>query len=80
MHTPAAAAAEVAVARQKAKQAQDACRKAAQRLSQAASVDVYGQRTCADTTDVDAVLALVRIAMSEHDQIEVVVLTTTSRQ
>lgn len=67
-------AAEVAVARRRVKQAQDACRKASQRLA-AAEVDVFGQHTCTGPADVAAVVRLVRLALSEHRQVEVVVLT-----
>ncbi len=72
-----AAPAETAVARQKVKQAQDLCRKASQRLAQADSIDVYAQRTCTGAQDVDAVLALVQLALTEHRHIDVVILTTS---
>lgn len=82
MRTPAAAAAaaEAVVARQKVKQALAACRKATQRLSQAVDVDVYGQQTCAAGRDLDALTELVSLALSEHDQVDVVVLTTSPSQ
>lgn len=70
----AAASAEIAVARQKIKQALDSCRRASQRLAQAQAVDVIGQHTCTTDRDVDAAVALIRLALSEHDQVDVVVL------
>jgi hypothetical protein len=70
-----ASAAELAVARQKVKQAQDACRKAAQRLAHAeGGHNVYGTLTCADARDADRARALIALACSEHDRVEVVVL------
>lgn len=69
-----AAAAQTAVARQRIKQALDACRKAAQRLAAAQTVDVYAHRACTSDRDVDAAAAVIRLALSEHDQVDVVVL------
>ena len=69
------AAAEVAVARRKVKQAQDALRKAGQRLAAAERVDVFGEHTCTGPDDVEAVARLIRLALSDHDRVEVVVLT-----
>lgn len=71
------ATAQIAVARQRIKQALDACRKAAGRLAQAHSIDVYAQRTCTASQDVDATTAVIRLALSEHDQVDVVVLVST---
>lgn len=69
------AAAELAVARQRVKQAQDACRKATQRLAAASNgTDVYGQRTCTTRQDAEAVARLVSLALAEHDRVEVVLL------
>ena len=73
-------AAENAVARQKIKQAQSLLRTAGQRLSQADSVDVYAQRTCRDAHDVAAVGELIQLALTEHDQIDVVLLTTSPQK
>ena len=79
MLSPAAGGAEVAAARQKVKQALDACRKASQRLAAAAEgPDVYAQRRCVTDQDVQAAAALIRLALSEHAQVDVVVLVTPS--
>lgn len=72
-----AAAAELAAALQKVKQAQDACRKAAQRLAASQTADVYAQRSCITDRDVDATAAVIRLALSEHAQVDVVVLIST---
>jgi RNase P protein component len=69
-------AAEIAVARTRVKQALAACRTAAQRLAQAQDIDVIGQRTCNTPQDVDAVTAVLRLALTEHGQVDVVVLAT----
>lgn len=70
------AAAETAVARTKVKQALAACRTAAQRLAQTQDIDVIGQRTCATDHDAQAALAVIQLAISEHGQVDVVVLAT----
>lgn len=68
-------AASLAVAGQRARQAQDACRKATQRIAQAQNgTDVYAQRTCSTPRDVAEVLALAELALSEHGRVDVVVL------
>lgn len=77
MSAHGAGAAETAVARQKVKQALQACRTAAQRLAQAQDLDVIGQRTCATDHDIDAAAAVIRLALSEHDQVDVVVLASS---
>lgn len=71
-------AAQIACARRKVKQAQDACRKAAQRLAAAEQADVYGHVTCMNATDVQTLVEIVRLALSEHPQVEVVVLTCST--
>lgn len=68
--------AELAVARKKVKQALDACRKASQRLAQAHDIDVIGQRTCTTSEDVDAAVSVIRLALAEHHQVDIVVLAT----
>lgn len=70
-------AAVAAIARQKVKQALAACRTAAQRLAQAHDIDVIGQRTCTTPGDVAAAVAVIQLALSEHGQVDVVVLATT---
>jgi hypothetical protein len=71
------AAAITAVARQKVKQALAACRTAAQRLAQAQDLDVYAQRVCVDADDIAAVTELLELALTEHQAVHVVVLTST---
>jgi hypothetical protein len=68
--------AEVAAARRKVKQALDACRTASQRLAQAQTIDVYGQRSCQSEHDITAATELIRLALCEHDQVDVVVLAS----
>lgn len=75
----AAAAGQTAVAQQNIKQALAACRKAAQRLAASQTADVYAQRTCATSDDVDATAAVIRLALSEHAQVDVVVLVNPPR-
>lgn len=71
-----APAAEIAVARTKVKQALAACRTAAQRLAQAQDLDVHASLTCASGRDADRARALVELALTEHDQVEIVVLAS----
>jgi hypothetical protein len=68
--------AEVAAARRKVKQALDACRTASQRLAQAQTIDVYGQRSCHGEHDITAAAELIRLALTEHDHVDVVVLAS----
>lgn len=70
------AAAEVAVARQKVKQAQDACRKASQRLAAARDLDIYTQLTCRTPDDIDRAVSVLALAVSEHPHgVDVVLIT-----
>ena len=72
----ARAAAEVAVARQKVKQAQDACRKASQRLAAARDLDVYTHLTCRTPDDITEVASVLALALSEHPHgVDVVLIT-----
>jgi NAD(P)-dependent dehydrogenase (short-subunit alcohol dehydrogenase family) len=69
--------AALAVAAQRAKQAQAACRTAAQRLAQAQDgADVYAQRTCATARDLAEVAEVAALALAEHGRVDVVVLVS----
>ena len=72
------AAALSAYARQKTKQAQDACRKATRALAAAEDADVYTVRSCETDREVDEAAAVARLALAEHDRIAVVVLTQST--
>lgn len=70
-------AASLAVAGARVKQAQDACRKAAQRLAQAQDgADVYAQRTCSTARDLAEVAEVAALALAEHGRVDVVVLVS----
>lgn len=70
-----AAQAELAAAAARVKRAQDSCRTAARHLAQAQNGGgTYAIRTCATSRDVDEIAALARLALGEHDRVDVVVL------
>lgn len=70
--TPAAA---IAAAAARVKRAQESCRTAARHLAQAQNGGgTYAIRTCATSRDVDEIAALARLALAEHDRVDVVVL------
>lgn len=82
MERPVAALAAMLHAKRKVRNALTQLRKADVALAQATEdIEQYGHHTCREPADADRVRALVSLALSEHPEVDVVVLipTTTTR-